>query len=1001
MNRVAVAAGLVSSVLAARVKHQREGDEAEGPVVTDCPTDSNTNPCPAGLHYCRVNGGCFEPMSEDKGKKTCGTPLCALPGKGGHRHEEVVHDEKAIEGCPASKIDSVCPSNLHFCRSGGGCYTRAQANGCKVDLCPLVGGGSEPGATTTAKTGGTTTTTPKDIPYNPAGRWEPPAASGDLLQPVDTKAPPGDVFPPNSGHYMPPQRISAAGKHQTNKFWTNWISGKGNAGQKPVYSMPYSLRWSDADDGWKCHYYSSGQDNAWCKKRPTEGNKEYNFFGPDGTCGHCDCCSRTLEVKAELSISHLKAPYYKMNSDTSARRGRIAYYISRFSASYSMGVKEKTSSQHFQITKEELLGVEVEVKASGGNVKFPVYRGMPYISGRFDGLTPRIDSPQGLIRKFQKVERGVFEFVNDEGAPDKLWQCHYYEEGQTDSWCKEGHSIKKEEFKFFGDAEKSPCGACDCCKRPIGAGNKDYGTTYQAYVLDYNGNFIDGDFKNSSNGFLFNQKLHGWVRMAHIIESKDAAVYQKHAPSILQSVSLSVQTSGEFSYKFARSGNKGVEHLHWGWRHQKMLMKNRNEIPEIQITHIMAPTKGKMVPLLGTEWKLKIDITRAQGLNLLPNVVPTGDLRREVEAELDSELRKIGQCSGNWNTQECEGPRTWIFTAGFYTNGKGLQKLGTLCLMSQKLFGSKDARTTACANLFKVAFRCHYDASSGCGGVPKAFYDAKWGGIASRQGFDNKMCGLADFGNACYNDHHYHYGYFIHAGAIMLQVMPEMRNENDFIAYINSMIRDIANPSTQDKFFPQFRAFDWYDLHSWSHGVTPSADGKDEESTSEDVNAYFGMQMWARLVKHKNLEKTAAILLSLLSHSASNLFLMKDDNQVHPKAYIKNRVTGIFFEGKVHYGTFFGSDECYIHGIQMIPLTPALRLARSKEFTILEYNDILSKKPLPIPGKSSWSSLLITGNLAFHQPDNAFSKLKTLPSFDKGLSKAWAMYWTASIAAER
>merc|ERR1719162_1612317 len=24
---------------------------------------------------------------------------------------------------------------------------------------------------------------------------------------------------------------------------------------------------------------------------------------------------------------------------------------------------------------------------------------------------------------------------------------------------------------------------------------------------------------------------------------------------------------------------------------------------------------------------------------------------------------------------------------------------------------------------------------------------------------------MADFGNACYNDHHYHYGYFIHAGA--------------------------------------------------------------------------------------------------------------------------------------------------------------------------------------------------------------------------------------------
>jgi len=321
--------------------------------------------------------------------------------------------------------------------------------------------------------------------------------------------------------------------------------------------------------------------------------------------------------------------------------------------------------------------------------------------------------------------------------------------------------------------------------------------------------------------------------------------------------------------------------------------------------------------------------------------------------------------------------------------------------MSKKLLGKDDEHTTACGDLLKRAFLCHTDSSSGCGGVPRAYYDKKWGGIASRQGFANKRCGLADFGNACYYDHHYHYGYFIHAAAQLMEVKPEMRNNNGFIAYINTMVRDIMNPSTEDKYFPQFRAFDWYDLHSWSHGVTPSNDGKDEESTSEDINAYFGVQMWAKRVKDKNLEKTARLVLSLLSFSASNLFLMKNDNDMHPKDYVKNHVTGIFFEAKAHYGTFFGSDECYVHGIQMIPLSPALRLARSKEFCIQEYDDILKKKGLPIPGKHGWSSLLITGNLAFHQPDTAWKKLKGLSSLDRGLSKSWAMYWIASLAAEQ
>ena len=40
----------------------------------------------------------------------------------------------------------------------------------------------------------------------------------------------------------------------------------------------------------------------------------------------------------------------------------------------------------------------------------------------------------------------------------------------------------------------------------------------------------------------------------------------------------------------------------------------------------------------------------------------------------------------------------------------------------------------------------------------------------------------------------------------------------------------------EDRHFPQFRSFDWFDLHSWSRGVIPSADGKDQESTSEELN---------------------------------------------------------------------------------------------------------------------------------------------------------------------
>jgi len=99
MVRSSLALYLVSWAAASRV---RLAEKDEAPIITDCPTSTMESPCPADMRYCRVNGGCFPQMSEDKGTKICGTPLCPIPKGGGNRHEEVVFDEQALEGCPRS-----------------------------------------------------------------------------------------------------------------------------------------------------------------------------------------------------------------------------------------------------------------------------------------------------------------------------------------------------------------------------------------------------------------------------------------------------------------------------------------------------------------------------------------------------------------------------------------------------------------------------------------------------------------------------------------------------------------------------------------------------------------------------------------------------------------------------------------------------------------------------------------------------------------------------------
>lgn len=82
----------------------------------------------------------------------------------------------------------------------------------------------------------------------------------------------------------------------------------------------------------------------------------------------------------------------------------------------------------------------------------------------------------------------------------------------------------------------------------------------------------------------------------------------------------------------------------------------------------------------------------------------------------------------------------------------------------------------------------------------------------------------ADFGNTYYNDHHFHYGYHILAAAYIGHLDPKWLEAN--MDYVNILVRDIANPSAKDKYFPMWRNFDWYHGHSWAHGLYASTDGK-------------------------------------------------------------------------------------------------------------------------------------------------------------------------------
>jgi endo-1,3(4)-beta-glucanase len=241
-----------------------------------------------------------------------------------------------------------------------------------------------------------------------------------------------------------------------------------------------------------------------------------------------------------------------------------------------------------------------------------------------------------------------------------------------------------------------------------------------------------------------------------------------------------------------------------------------------------------------------------------------------------------------------------------YFSGKGLSKFAAIIYTMNDLAGQQGLAAAGLANL-KSAFAVFTNNQQRFPLV----YDTEWKGVVSSATYVTGDPGV-DFGNSFYNDHHFHYGYFIHAAAIIGYLDPSWLAANR--DYVNALVRDASNPSGQDQFFPVFRSFDWYNGHSWAKGLFESADGKDQESSSEDTMFAYALKMWGKTIGDASMEARGNLMLSVLTRSLRDYFLLEKDNVNQPSNFIGNKVTGILFENKIDHTTYFGANLEYIQG---------------------------------------------------------------------------------------
>lgn len=277
-------------------------------------------------------------------------------------------------------------------------------------------------------------------------------------------------------------------------------------------------------------------------------------------------------------------------------------------------------------------------------------------------------------------------------------------------------------------------------------------------------------------------------------------------------------------------------------------------------------------------------------------------------------------------------------------------------------------------------------------------YDNKFRGVTSTANNDGDSS--LDFGSGYYNDHHFHYGYIVHAAAIVGYV--DLLYDGTWIAdnkgWVNALIRDVANPNLADIYFPVSRSFDWYQGHSWAKGLFAGGDGKDEESSSEDYNFSYAMKLWGKLIGDNAMEARGDLMLSIASRSMNLYFLYSDDNTVEPSDLIANKVSGILFDNKITYTTYFGSNTEYIHGIHMLPITPASSLIRGPTFVEEEWDQVLETVVGSVTGGYrgilELNAALFNGELAYSYFSSSSFDSSNL---DNGQSRTWSLAFSAAV----
>jgi endoglucanase Acf2 len=269
-------------------------------------------------------------------------------------------------------------------------------------------------------------------------------------------------------------------------------------------------------------------------------------------------------------------------------------------------------------------------------------------------------------------------------------------------------------------------------------------------------------------------------------------------------------------------------------------------------------------------------------------------------------------------------------------------------------------------------------------------YEKRWGTLIGYP---------AGFGSdEVLNDHHFHYGYFLRAAGEIARRDPGWASDARWGGMLKMIARDIAAGRRDDAMFPFLRNFDPYAGHSWAAGDGRYGDGNNEESSSEAMNAWYGLILLGQFTGDVGMRDLGVWLYTSEMRGIEEYwFDVTGEN--FARGYSRPVVT-LVWGGKGVDGTWFSAEPEAIHAINYLPVTGgSLYLGRWPEYVERNWRGLLEER-----GGArlrQWQDVLWMYR-ALSDPQDAlreFDAMRARVRLEEGNSMAGAYHWIGTLGA--